>query len=206
MSSGINQPVSQTPAKDDSAAQNGTFPVWLIIALVVLLYWAATYFDEHGGWFEPKVYEPFRNVADVTRFQPQTGNEGPIPHGREVYGRTCVVCHQADGRGTPGTFPPLAGSDWVNEKEPGRVIRIVLQGAQGPIKVSDHPFNNTMVPWNSLSDVDIAAVISFVRSNKEWGNNASIVTPAQVKAIREKVKGHPLPFAPDELLQISPAE
>jgi mono/diheme cytochrome c family protein len=63
-------------------------------------------------------------------------------------------------------------------------------------------YNNAMVPWNALSDEEIAAVITYVRQNKEWGNNASAVTAAQVKAVREKVKGHPQAFTADELTKI----
>jgi mono/diheme cytochrome c family protein len=63
-----------------------------------------------------------------------------------------------------------------------------------------------MVPWNGLSDDDIAAVITFVRGNAEWGNKAAPVTPEQVHAIREKVKNHPLSFTPAEIEQIPPAE
>jgi mono/diheme cytochrome c family protein len=108
--------------------------------------------------------------------------------------------------GAPGQFPPLAGSEWVNESEPGRVIRAVLNGLQGPISVHGQNFNNVMVPWNSLSDEDIAAVITFVRQNKEWGNTASAVTPAQVQAVRLKIKPHPTAFTADELLKVSPGE
>jgi mono/diheme cytochrome c family protein len=117
-----------------------------------------------------------------------------------------VACHQANGLGTPGQFPPLAESDWVNEAEPGRMIRIVLNGLQGPITVKGQNYNNVMVSWNMLSDDDIAAVITFVRQNREWGNKASAVTPEQVKAVRAKVKGRTTAYTPDELLKISPAE
>jgi len=89
------------------------------------------------------------------------------------------------------------------------MIRIVLQGFAGPgLKVKGQPFNtaSSMVPWNGLSDDDLAAVITFVRGNKEWGNTAPSVTPEQVHAIRGKVTGHPLPFSPDEIEKISPTE
>lgn len=202
MSSPTQQPVS-TPPGD---SQGASVPVWLIVAMFMILYWGALYFDSNGGWFSPQVYGPYKSVADVQMYQPKGGGNEVFDAGKAVYGKTCVACHQASGQGAPGQFPPLAGSDWVNEKEAGRVIRIVLQGLQGPITVKGQPFNNTMVPWNALSDDDIAAVITYVRGNKDWGNNASPVTPAQVKAMRDKVKGHPGAFSPDELLKISPAE
>ena len=182
-------------------------PIWLIVVLFMLLYWGAVYFDEHGGWFESKVYSPYVSADEVKTFQVAGG---PSIHdlGFTVYNRpTCVVCHQANGMGQPGTFPPLVGSDFVNEKDPGRIIRLVLQGFQGPgLVVSGKPFptGSSMVPWNSLSDDDIAAVLTYVRS--EWGNNAPAVTPEQVHAVREKVASHPLPFSPDEIMKISPSE
>jgi mono/diheme cytochrome c family protein len=94
----------------------------------------------------------------------------------------------------------------VLEEEPGRLIRIVLKGMQGPVTVKGQNYNNVMVPWDLLSDQDIAAVITYVRQNQDWGNNASAVTPEQVAEVREKVKGRATPFTAAELLQISPAE
>jgi mono/diheme cytochrome c family protein len=130
--------------------------------------------------------------------------------GFAVYNRpTCVACHMANGQGQAGVFPPLAGSDWVNEKDPGRMIRIVLRGLQGTgLKVNGKPFDtgSQMIPWDSLSDEDLAAVITFVRGNHDWGNNAPPVTPEQVKAIREKVANHRQQFTPEEISTINPAE
>jgi mono/diheme cytochrome c family protein len=208
MSSPTNQPATSAPA-GDSTARNPTVPIWLIVVLFMLAYWGAVYFDENGGWFQPQVYSPYVSAEQLKTFQ-VAGGPTMAELGEAVYNRpTCVVCHQATGLGQPGTFPPLAGSDWVNEKDPGRIIRIVLQGFQGPgLVVNGKPFNtcSAMVPWNSLSDEDIAAVLTFVRGNKAWGNNAPPVTPEQVRAIREKVPiSHPA-FTPDEILKISPSE
>jgi mono/diheme cytochrome c family protein len=203
MSQEIQPP--QASASSLPQSKGAPVPMWLIILLFLLLYWGAVYFDANGGWFNPEVYGPYVSVAELEPYQPK-GEGGLSAQGRMVYGKTCVACHQASGAGTPGQFPPLVGSDWVNEAEPGRMIRAVLNGLQGPIIVKGQTFNNTMVPWNSLSDEDIAAVITYVRGNKEWGNNASTVTPERVKAVREKVKTRPGPFTADELLKISPTD
>jgi mono/diheme cytochrome c family protein len=207
MNSPTNQPVAGTP-RDNAEVKDPTVPIWLIVLLVMLVFWGAVYFDEHGGWFEKQVYTPYASMEELQTFQ-VSGGPNPFEQGRAVYGKTCVACHQANGQGAPGTFPPLAGSDWVNEQQPGRIIRIVLQGFSGPgLKIHGQPFNtgSAMVPWNGLSDDDVAAVITYVRGNKEWGNNAAPVTMEQVHAIREKVKNHPLSFTPDEIEKISPAE
>jgi mono/diheme cytochrome c family protein len=206
MSSETNQPASADPEAKESRIRDVTVPMWLIILMFVILYWGALYFDGHGGWFSSRVYAPFQSLAEVEDFQ-VTGAPNPLEMGLRVYNKpTCVACHQSGGQGVPGQFPPLAGSEWVNEPEPGRVIRIVLNGLQGPITVKGNEFNNTMVPWNSLSDDDIAAVLTYVRQNKEWGNDAPPVTPERVKAVREKIKNHPGAFTPAELLKISPAD
>jgi mono/diheme cytochrome c family protein len=176
--------------------------------MFLLFYWGALYFDQNGGWFNPKVYVPYHTLEEVRAFQIGGGPADVFEQGRAVYNKpTCVACHQANGEGSPGQFPPLAGSDWVNEAEPGSIIRLVLNGLQGPITVKGLSFNNTMVPWNILSDQEIAAVLTYVRQNKDWGNNAPAVTPAQVKAVRDKIKKtHPGPFTPEELMKISHAD
>ena len=203
----MSQPTQPTSSPATSApAQGAAVPIWLIVLTVMLLYVGALYFDDHGGWFHPQVYAPYRSSAELEIYKPKS--DGSLfPQGRAVYAKTCVACHQASGLGTPGQFPPLAGSEWVNEAEPGRMIRAVLNGIlPEPIIVKGQTFSGAMVPWNSLTDEDIAAVITYVRQNKEWGNNASAVTPERVKAVREKIKSHPASFKPDELLKVSPAD
>jgi mono/diheme cytochrome c family protein len=212
MTSPTNQPVSNAP--EDSGAKDPVVPVWLIVVSFLLLYWGAVYFDEHGGWFDTQVYTPYANAENLAKYQ--VGGTDIMAAGRKVYDRTCIACHQANALGTPGTFPPLAGSDWVNEKEPGRMIRLVLRGFQGPgLVVKGQPFNTSGVmtafgnspPPVGLSDDDIAAVVSYVRGNAEWGNHASPVTPEQVKAIRDKTENHKSQnYSPAEILTVNPAE
>jgi mono/diheme cytochrome c family protein len=103
-------------------------------------------------------------------------------NGAEVYGRICVTCHQADGKGLPGAFPPLVGST-VIVGNPDIPIKIVLHGLQGPVTVAGAQFNSVMAPWGgTLSDDEIAAVLTYERSN--FGNSAGAVTAAQVAAVR----------------------
>jgi cytochrome c oxidase subunit 2 len=93
--------------------------------------------------------------------------------GEKVYAANCVACHQATGRGAPPAFPPLAGSKVVNGPEQGQ-IDIVLNGKPGTAMAAF---------GKQLSDTDIAAVITYTR--KSWGNKASDVQPAEVKARRK---------------------
>src|SRR5438105_3194173 len=93
-----------------------------------------------------------------------------VAHGEKLYSANCVACHQANGRGAPPAFPPLAGSKVVNGPKEGH-MNIVLNGKAG----------TAMAPFGKqLSDTDIAAVISYERSS--WGNKSGIVQPAEVRA------------------------
>ena len=100
--------------------------------------------------------------------------------GRRVFSQTCQACHQEDGRGIPGTFPPLARSDFLNA-DPRRAISAVLNGLQGPITVNGRPYSAVM-PALHLTDEEIASVLTYVYS--QWGNSGEIVTPALVREIR----------------------
>ena len=106
-----------------------------------------------------------------------------------------------NGQGSPGLNPPLAGSEWVLAEGPNRIIRIVLHGLQGPIEVKGQSFNAAMLAWRDiLTDEDIANVLSFIRN--EWGNKAPLVTPEQVKAIREETAARDSNWTPTELLAV----
>jgi len=184
-------------------------PVWLIVLALTLVYWGAVHFDKHGGWFNRKVYGPYVSIPDAERFYPPPGGANYFNLGKAVYNKpSCVLCHQPNGQGTPGQFPPLAGSDWVLEPEPGRIIRAVLHGMQGgPIKINDQSFNfgASMVAWkDTFSDEEIAAVLTYVR--QDWGNKAPDVTAERVKAVREKTKDRATPYTPDELMKVAPVE
>ncbi len=111
-----------------------------------------------------------------------SGQPGSIasaaPDGKAVYSKNCSSCHQATGQGLTGTFPPLAKNAVVTG-DPSKVIHILLNGLNGPIKVNGASYNNAMPPWKgTLSNAEIAAVITYIRSS--WGNKASAVTEAQV--------------------------
>ena len=203
------EPKTTTPTPDaEPTVSMTTLPIWLVVVLLLLLFAAGLRFDSQGGWFSASVYGPYGSLQNLEAWQPALGGPDPLVLGRQVYNKpTCVACHQANGQGLPGQFPPLVKSDMLLEPEPGRVIRIVLNGLQGPMIVNGQSFNNAMVPWKDvLSDEEIAAVLTYVRQNKDWGNSAPAVTAEQVKAIREKTKDRFSSYTADELMKISPAE
>jgi len=102
--------------------------------------------------------------------------------GQKIFTTNCSSCHQANGKGQPGVFPPLAGNSVVTGPA-DKVISIVKNGLSGKISVNGTTYNGQMPAWKgTLSNNDIAAVITYIRSS--WGNKASAVTAAQVAATK----------------------
>lgn len=104
--------------------------------------------------------------------------------GKAPYELYCGACHSPDGKGiNVGQFPPLAGSEWVDGKSE-RLIEIVLHGLEGPLQVDGKDYNLVMPPHkDSLTDQQIADIISYVRSS--WGHKESPVSVEQVIAMRK---------------------
>jgi mono/diheme cytochrome c family protein len=106
-----------------------------------------------------------------------------MERGEDVYKRHCLACHQTDGSGNPGMYPPLDNTKMVNgEKE--ELIAIILNGLSGEIEVKGEIYNQVMVPHNFLSDREIADVLTYVRNS--FGNSSSRVMEEEVAAVREQ--------------------
>ncbi len=180
-------------------------PIWLVAVFGVALYWATMYLDHNGGGFQPLVFNQGESLADIEARVPRSEADALVAKGRKIYTDYCSACHQPNARGDNSRgIPPLAGSDWVNTEGSHRMVRIVLNGLQGPITVNGAEYGSTvMMPWrDQLTDEDIAAVISYVRGNKEWGNTAGPATPAQVKAIRAATESRGTYWTAPELLAV----
>lgn len=108
-----------------------------------------------------------RTAADLSGPAPVVA--GMAVDGKTVFNAQCVACHQATGKGLPGVFPPLDGSEWV-QGDPRTLANILLHGIQGDIRVGDASYNGTMPAFSQLEDAELAAVASFIRSN--WSNHA----------------------------------
>jgi nitrite reductase (NO-forming) len=108
-----------------------------------------------------------------------------LAHGKQVYERTCIACHQADGRGMPGVFPPLAHSDFLMADLP-RAIRIVLGGTSGKITVNGRTYDGVMPPL-PLTDAEAAAVLTYV--TQSFGNSGEPITLADVARERSLLEG-----------------
>jgi len=122
----------------------------------------------------------------------------PDEDGGKIYRTRCVSCHQNDGMGISGVFPPLSGTEWV-VSDKGRLIRIVLHGLSGETVVQGITYSGAMPPWNSyLNDEQIAAVLTFIRSS--WNNDADAVTTDDVTKVRAATQDRKKSWTHDELM------
>ncbi len=102
--------------------------------------------------------------------------------GRELYLKNCFACHQMNGQGIPGVFPPLAKSDYLTN-DIDRSIRVLCEGLAGEINVNGRRYAGVMPPA-ILNDADVATVLTYVLGN--WGNPGTAVTAEQVRVQRAK--------------------
>jgi mono/diheme cytochrome c family protein len=118
--------------------------------------------------------------------------------GKTMYEATCLACHQAHGLGQAGLAPPLVDSEWVASSD-ARLVRIVLQGLRGPIKVKGEAFELDMPSLGVLDDEQIAGVLTYVR--REWGHTFDPVSPAKVKQVRDETATREDAWTMQELLR-----
>lgn len=107
-----------------------------------------------------------------------------MARGKNIYLTNCAACHQPDGKGLAGVFPPLAGSDYLAgpRKE---VLSAALFGLSGPITVNGKPYNGVMPSMGHLNDADLAAALSYVLNS--WDNKFAAVSVAEVAALRAEL-------------------
>jgi nitrite reductase (NO-forming) len=123
-----------------------------------------------GGKKEPKEEVKALSMEERMKF------------GKDKYMATCSACHQANGQGIEGAFPPLANSDYLNA-DVNRAIDIVLHGKTGEITVNGKKYNSVMTA-QALSDEEVSNVLTYVYNS--WGNSKKEVTPEMVQAVRNQ--------------------
>jgi len=102
--------------------------------------------------------------------------------GQALFTGTCSTCHQGNGAGLAGVFPPLAKSDYL-AADPKRAIGVVLHGLSGPVKVNGQDYNSVMPPMSQLTDDEVANILTYVLGS--WGNPGGKVTKAEVAEQRK---------------------
>jgi len=173
---------------------------------MLALIWGGLYLGFNSGGFRQDVYES-NAVNWVGGGATAAAPVDPKVVGKRLYTQNCVVCHQPNGMGVAGQFPPLAGSEWVltegNHAE-NHLVLLVLNGLQGTFEVKGQQYNNAMVPWKQLSDDQIADILTYIRS--DWGNNASAITADFVAKIRKAGAAQTDSWTQEQLLATPPVK
>ena len=104
-----------------------------------------------------------------------------VPRGKEIYDEYCLACHQADGSGVPGMYPPLAQAEYVTGPT-DRLIKVIVFGLEGPIVVLGESYSQEMPAHDFISDEDIAILVNYLIET--WGNKGSPVSADDVKRVR----------------------
>ncbi len=107
---------------------------------------------------------------------------GQIAAGKLLFAGTCSTCHQANGEGVAGAFPPLAKSDFLAKLTPEDLIAIPLNGHTGKLTVNGNAFDSVMPPMSQLTDDEIANILTYVLNS--WGNPGGHVSKEQVAKVR----------------------
>lgn len=179
--------------RENVEPEEGDFPVprFLVVIIFGLAAWGVGYIGMRAG-------------------TPITGGDArtPVPlvtgiDGGAIFAANCAACHQSAGRGLPGVFPPLAGSEWVTGDQEAS-IAIVNDGLAGAITVNGSEYNGMMPAFGQqLTPEELAAVLTFIRG--EWGNTAGGVDAKAVEAHRAEHVNHAA-WSADELREVFGSE
>ncbi len=199
-------PIHQQVIREMADPQDGIAPtpVWLMLFYFGLLMWGGYYLAQNSGDFRVDIY----NEDPSALYGGDAASAAPKPVdlmtvGKRTY-NNCTQCHQPDGKGVSGAFPPLDGSERVSGP-PHVLAALLLHGLEGEALVLGEKYNAQMPAWNQLSDTEIAGVLTYIRSS--WSNQYEAVPPELVTAMRAATSSQPGAYsdsALDELAQTPP--
>jgi len=201
--------------KPEPRENRAPLPLYLLGFVAAWIFFVAIYAIHHRGGVE-LTFQKAALIYDERYTAAMDKNHvavkvviDPLVQGKKLFNGTCATCHQATGQGVPGTYPPLAKSEWVNGPDE-RVIRILLHGLGGDVKVLGNTYNGSMPNFGkgggggyNWTDENIAYVLTYVR--QAFGNTAAAIEPAKVTEIRTKsAAGRDKPWTMAELEAVKP--
>lgn len=172
--------------------------IWIFFSLALAAF-GGWYLASYSGEFSATLYDGSPAQTGVVVAQAAKPID-PMLLGKRTF-NNCSACHQADGKGLAGQFPPLDGSEWVTGNQT-RLVRILLHGLQGDVEVSGKHYNGVMPAWGRFSDEQIAGVLTYIRGS--WGNKAAPVEAAAVAEQRQLTAAHKDAWKAAELLADNP--
>jgi len=157
---------------------------WVLVLLVVM---------GAAGFLSTSLHQPREGYSEVPIASVSSGSSSEETSGAgeaagdnlgpKIYGNNCSSCHQANGAGLPGVFPPLKGNAVVLDDDPSEHILAILEGLQGK-EIDGLAYASPMPGFAAvLSDEEIATVVNHERT--QWGNSAKIVDAETVKKLRK---------------------
>jgi mono/diheme cytochrome c family protein len=175
-------------------------PWFLWVTVATMVFWAGWYIGRRGGSFDTQTHVEYAQIGLTAGAAGDTAAKGPVDavaEGKRIFGANCAACHQSTGLGIAGAFPPIVGSEWVTGPEQ-TLIRILLNGLGGPVKVNGVAYNGAMPAWKeSMTDDEISYVITYIR---QWAPNAApAVTGASVATLRKEHAARTAPWSEAEL-------
>lgn len=179
----LPEPLHTAQQREHCEPSESLRPVPLVVVIVTLaaVLFGAAYILLSDPFGSPELGDQ-RTLADL---RPAVVKPGQGADGKQIFSANCVACHQANGQGLPGVFPPLDGSEWVNGDE--RIVaNVVLHGINGEISVQGKTYKGAMPAFGHLSDAELAAVVSYVRST--WSNKAA---PLKAELFAQQRTAHP---------------
>lgn len=172
-------------------------PLWLTVFYGIIVFWGGFYLASYSGGFRADIYNERRPLVASS----ETKEIDPLALGKRLYTINCSACHQATGLGVAAQFPPLSGSEWV-VGDHGRLVRILLQGLQGPIEVLGETYNGNMPAFgNKLDDSELSLVLSYIR--QAWENTSTPISADLIAQIRAETSDRRAAWTAAELKQIT---
>lgn len=192
----LNDPLLRE--NEEPSENYSPMPVFLLFIFAALCFWGGIYLVHFDGEFSTDAY--------TLDYDPKAGVE-PVKidlfaRGKRIYTAQCVACHQANGQGVAGAFPPLVGSEWVlGHKEV--LARILINGMNGPVEVLGNQYNGNMPAFGpsglNLKPLDIASVLTYIR--QEWGNEGSEFPVEVMERYMVDYSARTTPWTAEEIVQ-----
>ena len=180
-------------------------PWFLWVTVATMVFWAGWYIGRRGGSFDTQTHIEYATISTggAAGDSATSGPVDAVAEGKRIFGANCSACHQSTGLGVAGAFPPIVGSEWVTGPEQ-TVVRILLNGLNGPLKVKGVTYNAAMPAWKeSMTDAEISYVITYIR---QWSPNAAAaVAPSTVGALRKEHGARSGPWTEAELKALESA-
>jgi len=182
--------------KEEPSENFSPMPLFLVAVFMVLAFWAGVYIVHYSGDFGPFHYDETVKPGAGADTGPREVDMMAL--GTRIYNQNCVACHQSSGLGLPGVYPPLVNSDWVKD-DPHRLVNLVLAGLAGPVVVNGNEYNNAMTAFGRLSDQQIAAVLTYIRTDPDYQNDSFEVSEELVAEVRAEYGARTEPWSQPEL-------